>query len=290
LTAHAKNNEQGVSCTDLFDGQQCVFGITKFSHLTSDEFKSKMLGRRPSPNKAFDVPVLDPVKDTSETEVDWRLKGAVTAVKNQNVCGSCWAFSVVETVESAYFLSTGSLEVLSTEQLVSCDPFDLGCFGGLTEYGYEYVMNAGGLQTATDYPDHSSRTGIAGHCQFDSSKTVAQITGWKYVVDPCYYGACQTQDEDALASALATYGPISVSVHADLWSYYIGGVFNLPCPSSALEQDHAVQLVGYNKAETTPYWIIRNSWDVDWGIEGYLYLAMGSNLCGVADDATLPVV
>jgi len=291
LAAHERNNEQGVNCTDLFDGEECVFGVTKFSHLTKDEFSSMMLGRRSIPN-ITGVSVLSRVADTSETQFDWRTKGAVTPVKNQNICGSCWAFSAVESVESAWFLATGELLELSTEQVVSCDPLDLGCSGGLPEYAYEYIMQAGGIEKAVDYPDTSSMTGVGGSCLFDASKTAAQISGWRYVVAPCETTACQAQDEDGLAPALVQYGPLSIDVHADDWAYYMGGIFNVACTSSYLGIDHAVLLVGYNKAETetTPYWIVRNSWDTDWGIEGYMYLAMGSNLCGIADYAKLPDV
>merc|ERR1712019_198723 len=150
----------------------------------------------------------------------------------------------------------GKLPILSTQQIISCDKTDDGCDGGNTETAYSYVKKAGGLDTAKDYPDKSHVSGNTGKCHWDK-KEAAKVTGFTYAVPECKRGKCKNQDEDGLAAA---------------------------------DLDHCVQLVGYDKSGPVPYWIVRNSWNTDWGIDGYMHLKMGSNLCGVADDATIASV
>lgn len=292
MLAHELNREQGVSCTDLFDGEDCVFGITKFSDMFEDEFAKTMLGYKAGnrPSNATVLAVNDLPRDVPAS-VDWRKKGAVSSVKDQGNCGSCWAFSATEEIESQVFMKTGKLPILSTQQIISCDKTDDGCDGGNTETAYAYVKKAGGLDTASDYPDKSHKTGRTGKCTWDHKKAV-QVAGFSYATKHCEKGPCKHQDEDALAAALATKGPVSICVNAggNGWQVYKKGVFKKKCSGAASELDHCVQLVGYDKSGPTPYWIVRNSWNTDWGIEGYMHLKMGENLCGVADDATIAEV
>jgi C1A family cysteine protease len=288
LLAHALNEEQGVTCTDMFDDEQCVFGITKFSDMFEDEFEATHMGYKPS-HSNLSAPVLSSSElKEAPTTVDWRKKGAVTAVKDQGDCGSCWAFSTTEEIESAVFMNTGKLETLSTQQIISCDKQDDGCNGGDTVTAYKYIEQAGGLDSSADYPDKSHTSGRTGKCKWDK-KTSAKVTGFTYATKPCNSGACKNQDEDALAAALATKGPISICVNAggNGWQVYKRGVYSKKCSGASEDLDHCVQLVGYDKSGTTPYWIVRNSWNTDWGIDGYMHLEMGKNLCGVADEATI---
>merc|ERR1712232_134003 len=120
-----------------------------------------------------------------------------------------WAFSTTEEIESAVFMATGKLETLSTQQIISCDKKDDGCDGGDTVTAYKYVQKAGGLDTASDYPDKSHKTGKTGKCTWDK-KAVAKVSGFTYATKPCDKGQCKNQDEDALALALDTKGPISI--------------------------------------------------------------------------------
>jgi len=291
---NAENSMQsGGDCTDLFDDPHCVFGITKFADMTKEEFKATMLGYRPNANlSSLHVLTRDEIASGADVESkDWRQDGAVTRVKDQGGCGSCWAFSVTEEIESATFMATGKLPVLSTQQIISCDFNDDGCNGGNTDSAYRYVKKAGGLDSASDYPDTSHRTGRTGQCEWDGDTDVS-INGFTYATTPCDSGSCEDQDEDALASALASKGPISICVDAQNgWQQYRGGIFSSSsCSSAARDQDHCVQLVGFDKTGDTPYWIVRNSWNTDWGEDGYIYIEMGRNLCGVADMATIAQV
>jgi len=260
------------------------FGLNKFSDMTQDEFKRAYLGFKPRAGRPH-LPVVRSAK-TADDLVDWRTKGAVTAVKNQAQCGSCWAFSTAEEIESAWFLAGNELTTLSEQQIVSCDTVDQGCSGGDTVTAYAYVEQAGGLESESAYP-YTSGGGDSGTCTFDSTQIVAHITNFSYATPPCT-DACTNQDETTLANNLASMGPVSICVYAEPWQDYTGGVLNSDCTSDYSQLDHCVQLVGYNKQDSSnPYWIIRNSWDTTWGEAGYIYVQIGQNLCGVADEATI---
>merc|ERR1712139_370456 len=184
-------------------------------------------------------------------------------VKNQGNCGSCWAFSATEEIESAVFMATKKLPVLSTQQIISCDKQDEGCNGGDPVTAYKFVEKNDGIDSGSDYPDQSHRTGKGGQCK--------------------------NQDENGLAAALVAKGPISICVNAggNGWQTYKRGIFSKKCSSAAAKMDHCVQLVGYDKTGDSPYWIVRKSWNTDWGIDGFMHLEMGKNLCGVADETTV---
>jgi hypothetical protein len=284
--AYVLNSEQGINCTDLFAGVNCVFGITKFADMFQDEFAATRLGYRRAAVRP-DVPVLAVEGNFSTADaVDWRQRGAVTHVKDQGECGSCWAFSATEEIESALFMKTGHLKRLSTQQIISCDKKDNGCDGGDTVTAYSYVKKAGGIDAAGDYPDKSHTTGRTGKCTWDHKK-VAQISGFAWATKPCKRGACNQQDETALARALAQHGPVSICVNAGNWNLYKRGVYSRKCSAAYRDVDHCVQLVGFDASASPPFWIVRNSWNTDWGEKGFMRLQMGKNLCGVANEATL---
>jgi len=211
---------------------------------------------------------------TSPPLFDWRnyVPHPITPVKVQGQCGSCWAFSATEEIESAWILSGHNLTLLSEQQIVDCDKSDAGCNGGDTPTAYQYVISAGGLETEAAYP----YTAKDGKCSATAPK-VATITGFKY--------ATSKKNETQLLNALATIAPISICVDAASWDSYAGGVLT-KCGSKL---DHCVQLVGYgtDSASGLDYWEVRNSWGTSWGENGYIKLKRGSNICGIADEATI---
>jgi len=209
-------------------------------------------------------------------------------MKDQGQCGSCWAYSVTSEVESSHFMATGDLIELSTQQIISCDDEDDGCGGGDPVSAYQYLKNAKGLDNATDYPDMSSLSGDSETCTWNDRVSV-RVSGFKWAVPSCTEGGCKHQDEDRLMRALLKHGPVSICVDAEDWDVYKGGIWKRACSSAADDLDHCVQLVGYDKSGKTPFWIIRNEWGQDWGIDGYMHLAMGRNLCGLADEATIAI-
>ena len=235
--------------------------------------------------------------------INWRYTEAVTAIKNQGQCGSCWAFSATEAVESQMILGTGGkLAIdLSPQQVTSCTPSTgtygcLGCEGGFTEGAYDYLKTAPGLANAFYIPYGQSLTESSATLTCPTEKVAqidgpleqlsggyAAVTGYKYATKPCTAGACENQNLEALAAALETT-PVSVCVNAGAWNDYTGGVLTSKAcgPMGAEYQDHCVMATGFNSTAPTPYWIVRNSWASTWGEEGYIYLEMAKNTCGLA--------
>jgi len=255
------------------------WGLTKFSDLSSAEFKKYYLTATPQPAPHHHV--APPANRAPPAKFDWRTKGAITPVKDQGQCGSCWAFSVTENVESQWFLSTKNLPILGPQQLVDCDPQSQGCGGGWTYWAFQYLTNAGGQESERNYPYRA----VNQPCKFDPKKIHAKVQNYTFAITPCEQGPCPSQDENRLRSQLASIGPFSVCVNAQTWSDYQGGVIEgSTCDGSAQLLDHCVQLVGYDWDQS--YWIVRNSWNTNWGDEGYIYLETGTNTCGVADVVT----
>jgi C1A family cysteine protease len=265
-----------------------TYGLTKFSDLSPEQFAAQYLGYKPQDDTTAikaQIPVQTPPTANPPTSWDWRTKNAVTPVKNQAQCGSCWAFSTTESIESFWFLAGNNMTSLSPQQIVSCDKTDGGCNGGDTVTAYAYVKKAGGLEPSIDYP-YTSGSGSNGICKVNSKDFVAKITGFTYGIPPCTQPLCDSQNEKALPGLLSTTGPYSICLDAQPWQDYQGGVMKTGCPHGLSSMDHCVQLVGYNMNAPTPYWIVRNSWAANWGEAGYIYLAYGSNLCGVANEVT----
>ncbi|TYI37731.1 hypothetical protein ES332_A03G234000v1 [Gossypium tomentosum] len=257
-------------------------GATQFSDLTPGEFRKRFLGLRRLrlPKDANQAPILP--TDNLPEDFDWREKGAVTPVKNQGSCGSCWSFSTTGALEGANFLATGKLVSLSEQQLVDCDhecdpeeagSCDSGCNGGLMNSAFEYTLKAGGLMREEDYPYTGTDRGT---CKFDKSKIVAKVANFSVV----------SLDEDQIAANLVKNGPLAVAINAVFMQTYIGGV---SCPYICSKRlDHGVLLVGYGSAgyapirlKDKPYWIIKNSWGETWGENGYYKICRGRNVCGV---------
>jgi C1A family cysteine protease len=259
------------------------FGVTKFSDLTTEEFsKLYLMPEADFKNKwVHPAPKNFTIRDNlrgptpDRTNWDWSTKGYTTPVKNQGQCGSCWAFSATETIESQVYICTGKLPVLAPEQIVDCDTAgqDQGCNGGFPSGAYEYVQSAGGMDTEASYPYTAGESGEGGNCAFDATKVAAKITGYKSV-----------NGESGLYTQLSTSGPASICVDASSWQTYSGGVLT-DCGSDV---DHCVQLTGYaNYNKQGAYWIVRNSWGTDWGENGFIWVAIGQDLCAIGDYATV---
>nr|XP_017522705.2 cathepsin F isoform X1 [Manis javanica] len=253
------------------------YGVTKFSDLTEEEFRTfylnPLLKEEPGRKMRLAKAVLDPAPH----EWDWRNKGAVTKVKDQGMCGSCWAFSVTGNVEGQWFLKRGALLSLSEQELLDCDTVDKACLGGLPSNAYSAIKTLGGLETEDDYSYH----GHLQTCSFSAKK--ARV----YINDSVEL----TQNELKLAAWLAENGPISVAINAFGMQFYRRGISHPLRPlCSPWFIDHAVLLVGYGNRSDTPFWAIKNSWGSDWGEEGYYYLHRGSGACGVNTMASSAVV
>jgi len=262
-----------VKAAQLLSAQspETQYGVTKFLDLTPVEFKANYLMTQLPPKEAG---IITPKLNlTAPTSYDWRNRaGVVTPVYNQGQCGSCWAFSATENIESRWALAGHTLASLSMQQIVDCDPYDYGCGGGWPYNAYKYIMSAGGQDSYASYP----YTAQNGNCAFSAANVVAKLTNWVYVT--------QSQDESQMVNYLYANGPLSICVDASSWQYYTGGV--LMASACTTNIDHCVDAIGYNLGAATPYWAVRNSWGTDWGISGYIQLQYGQDTCAMAQVVT----
>merc|ERR1712142_344957 len=263
-------------------GHSYTLGINQFSDLTQEEFKGQYLGGykalsnpATSESRAF---VKKAIKDLPES-VDWRDMDAVTDVKNQGQCGSCWAFATTEMIESYAAIATGNLVELSAQQVTSCTPNPLmcggtgGCMGSIPQLGYSYIQLFGHA-TEDDYSYVSGNTMDTEDCVYDVTGTPAAvgITGYDTL----------SNDMEGTMAHLANVGPLAVAVDASNWSFYFGGVFDECKYSDNIALNHAVQMVGYGTDSVSgDYWIVRNSWGSSWGEDGFIRLKRESSMeCG----------
>merc|ERR1712203_266588 len=195
--------------------------------------------------------------------IDWNAKGVLTPIKNQGQCGSCWAFSATEQLESQYYQKYGTLKELSPQQVVSCDTTCAGCGGGNPINAWGYVYGFGGQETNSAYPYTSGTTEQTGTCKSNAADVVEDVGDTYSLI-----ASSSSQESNMLAQIQSS--PMSVCVDATLWQTYTGGVITASsgCGTSI---DHAVQATGYNA-------------------DGFVWVEYGSNVCGITDQATIVTV
>lgn len=253
------------------------FAPNKFADLTPEEFQKQYANgaeyyskraKEPKPNAAVSVTKAAPLSH------DWRDNNAVTPIKDQGSCGSCWAFSAIGAIEGVNAVSGSGLVALSEQQLVSCDNVDQACDGGLMDQAFDWLLQNtnGDVYTEASYP-YTSGGGQTAPCNAEGAEVGATITGHVDLAG----------DEAKMSAWLAENGPISVAVDATTWQLYFGGVVS-NCFASQL--NHGVLVVGYDDSATPPYWIVKNSWGENWGEMGYIRLEKGTNQCMMSDYAT----
>jgi len=254
--------------------------MNQFADLTVDEFAKLYLSTVINASELIQV---DPYTDNNfvgDDVVDWRTKGAVTSIKDQGQCGSCWAFSTTGSVEGAWFIKNKALVSLSEQNLVDCSSSqgNMGCDGGLMDSAFQYIIANKGIDTEASY----KYTARDGSCKFNKANVGATITSFKDV---------QSKSETALQSAIQNIGPISVAIdaaHSSFQLYHSGVYYEKSCSQTAL--DHGVLAVGYGTSGSD-YYIVKNSWGTSWGNQGYIWMSRNkNNNCGIATMSSYPIV
>jgi len=261
-------------------GVTSTMGVNQFTDMTSAEFKAKMNGFKPS--RSGKVMPIESIS-AAPASLDWREKGAVTAVKDQGQCGSCWSFSTTGSVEGAWFLAKNNLTSLSEQQLMDCSQKEgnQSCEGGLMDDAFQFIIDNKGICSEASYPYKA----VDEKCQ-TTCTPVATISSFADVA----FDEKNPNDDTALMAAVQK-GPVSIAIEADqpIFQMYTGGVIS--GPSCGTQLDHGVLLVGYGTdAKLGDYWIVKNSWNAQWGEKGYVRLARGQNECGMNSAASQPIV
>jgi len=247
-----------------------ILGATQFSDLTLEEFQALPI-RGFVPAADMDMPKLgEHVYQGEALEgADWTTKGAVTPVKNQGQCGSCWAFSTTGGLEGAWELASGTLTSMSEQQFVDCSKANSGCNGGLMDTAFSFARGTA-VATESSYP----YTARDGSCKSSFSTAIPRggVTGYTDV----------SNSASSLKSAL-NGRPISVAIQADqsVFQQYTGGVITRGCGS---QLDHGVLATGYDGNTIT----VKNSWGASWGVNGYV--KMDASQCGITTSASYPKV
>ena len=250
-------------------GASSEVALNHFADWTREEYR-KLLGYR---GKQMNAKTDEVFPDLTDSTINWVEQGAVSPVKNQGACGSCWAFSTTGAVEGSYFIEGQYLEYFSEQQLVDCSTNNAGCNGGLMDQAFEYIMtNPLMLESAYPY------TAKDGKCAYDKSKGYGTVHGYKDVT-PDKTGA-------ALRFALNSQ-PVSVAVEADeaAFQFYHTGVVTVGCGD---QLDHGVLAVGYGTENGQDYFLVKNSWGPSWGDQGYLKIA--PDQCGITNAPSHPTL
>jgi len=274
VASHNREYDMGLSTYTL--------AVNKFADLTHEEFVETFTGKRlPSRPKAKSI--YKPRGNVQEdATVDWRNEGAVTEVKNQGSCGSCWSFSTTGSLEGQTFLSTGDLVSLSEQNLMDCSTAygPEGCNGGWMDDAMDYILANGGINTEADYPYE----GEDGTCRYSASKPHYTLTGHVDI---------ESGSESDLQDAVTNVGPVSVAIDAseELQLYASGILDDDSCRSRKYFLNHGVLAIGYGTTDNVDYWLVKNSWGADWGEDGYFQLRRNAkNQCGIATVASYPTV
>jgi C1A family cysteine protease len=254
--------------------------LNKFADMSTEEFASTYLGTRPPTMRSNNEQLLEATTATLPASVDWRTRNAVTPIKNQGSCGSCWSFSAIGALESLYAIKYGILKSFSEQQLVDCSGSygTYACNGGIMTAAFKYTRDYG-VELGSVYP----YTGAKGTCKFDKTKVVFKNTAWVSVTP---------NNNVQLAAAVATR-PVSAAVQADasVFQFYKGGIIDGTACGTSL--NHGIIIVGYGSENGKDFWIIRNSWGTSWGEAGYVRIAKSSStnsagVCGIAMMASYP--
>ena len=256
-------------------------GMNHLGDMTQEEIVSTLNGYNMKERSENSTDVFKPSPDfVPEDEVDWRTKGAVTPIKNQGQCGSCWAFSATGSLEGQHFLKVSKLVSLSEQNLIDCSKSEGndGCRGGLMVSAFKYIIKNNGIDTEESYPYQAHNE----KCRFKKEDIGATEVSYKSIKKDSVNGVME---------ACSKVGPISAAMDASLrsFSFYKKGVYSdSKCSSKRL--DHGVLVVGYGTEDGEDYFLMKNSWGKRWGLDGYFMISRKDNMCGISTDSSYPIV
>jgi len=262
-----------------FKSEKQTVALNHMADWSRDEYR-QLLGYRGQNQHAENAVYEDDV--TNEQTVDWRNKGAVTGVKNQGQCGSCWTFSSTGSLEGAHYIKTGNLISFSEQQLVDCCnngvagcEYSQGCNGGIMDEALTYTQT-NDLMTEADYP----YTAQNGSCQYYGAGTGA---GYKNKSKK----DIRPRNVSAFRGSVAA-GPTSIAIEADqmAFQFYSGGILDSGCGE---QLDHGVLAVGYGQQNGEKFTIVKNSWGSGWGDNGFVKLSEDNDTCGHLNQPVRPL-
>lgn len=282
-TQFLKNIERIKAQNALYEAGKSsyYYGVNQFTDLSVEEFRVATASKPRPERDERNVVLLD--ESATASSIDWREQNAVTPVKNQGQCGSCWSFSATGAMEGDLAVESGNLVALSEKMLMDCSTQNHSCEGGLMDYAFQFVISNGGIDSESDYPYNPED----GTCNLAKrSKHVATFSGFKDV----------TPNNAAQLAAAVSQRPVSVAIQANREEFqlYQGGV--LDSARCGYQLDHGVLVVGMTDESNTEFpnaWIVKNSWGASWGVEGYIYISRETGtdergICGILEDPSYP--
>jgi C1A family cysteine protease len=278
-------------------GLSYSLGHNQFSGMDSDDYHQFLVNSNMfswvDGNNSFERNMFNSTLESTylPIQVNWVTAGAVTPVKDQGQCGSCWSFSTTGALEGAYYIKNSKLLSFSDQQLVDCDNLkhggrDHGCNGGLMDNAFTWIHKNGGICLESEYPYVSGTTQKSGECQIICDKVPGSIIQG--------YTDVPTSNDNSMMSALSQQ-PVSIAIEADQRDFqlYKSGIFTGECGTNL---DHGVLVVGYGTQESEDYSLVKNSWGTSWGEQGYIKLGRGleynsgQGQCGLLMEGSFPIL